>query len=120
MAIAVGHEDGTLGFISQLGCDKLFDFKEPTEHGPIMDIAWRTRTSMMEPFNLVACRPDGTISKWSSVNPNKTENILLNERNQFMTVDCSSVSRQFAIAGSLPQVEIYDFELMKAIQIAGD
>lgn len=75
-----------------------------------MDMAWKHRNSLMEPFVLLAARPDGSVTKWSSVNPSLLTSVTLNDKNQFMAIDSSLVSRQFVAAGSLPQIELYDLQ----------
>lgn len=73
-------------------------FKEKESHGPVMDIAWRKRTSLMEPNHMIAARADGTISKWSSDQMwDEVENIPLNRNNQYMTCDFQSSISIFAI-----------------------
>ena len=95
--------------------------KEIESHGPVMDSAWRKRTSLMEANHMIAARADGTISKWRSDQPwEEVENVPLNRSNQYMTCDFSSLNRIFAIAGSLPQIELYDMEDMRLLQQLGE
>ena len=98
----------------------MWHVKDTDSHGPIMDIAWRTRNSMMEPFHLLAARCDGSVSRWCNERSDVLENIVLNKNNEYMTLDVSSIQRMCCIAGSLPQVEIYDMEYMRLTQVIGE
>lgn len=84
-----------------------------------MDMSWRKRNSMMEPHVLVAVSPDGSVTRWSSVNPGTFERAVLNPAGQFMTVDCSEINRTFAVAGNFKQVDLYDVETFKLMQTVG-
>lgn len=87
LIMAIGQEDGTLSFISNIGA-QISSVKDNESHGPIMDIAWKKRTSLMEPNHMIAARADGTISKWrSDESCEEVENIPLNRSNQYMTCD---------------------------------
>jgi len=100
--IALGHEDGTIGLANHIGtAGEMGAVKVVAAKGdaPVMDVCWRWRNSLLEPHFMIACRPDGSVTKWSSVIPGKFETTILNPDSQFMALDCSSIARTYALAG---------------------
>jgi len=51
---------------------------------------------------------------------NSVEKIMLNEEQQYHTIDYANDTRRFAVAGTQPYIEVYDEPKMKRVQKIGD
>jgi len=55
---------------------------------------------------------DGSLMRWNAKMNNKCEKISLNPLNQYQCIDYANDFKRFAVAGLLPQIEIYDEETL--------
>lgn len=62
---------------------------------------------------------DGSIMRWHASKNNSCEKIPLNTKNQYQTIDYSADGKRIAVAGLLPQIEVYDDETLQPMQIIG-
>ena len=55
---------------------------------------------------------DGSIMRWRPQMNNSCEKIPMNVKNQYQCIDYSNDGKRIALAGALPQIEIYDDETL--------
>jgi WD40 repeat protein len=120
--MASGFSDGSIDIMSSMLGDKLFHIKDEDMYTPIMDITWREKSKLsLAPQRFLAVNATGTILRWSSEKTHEVKHLKLNEANQYQTIDYSKCGHKFAVAGSLPHVELYDeVRPEKMIQQLGD
>jgi WD40 repeat protein len=68
---------------------------------------------------LLGAMCDGSVCRWRDQLNNSCEKITLNPNNQYQTISCSGDGRRFAVAGTQPNIEVYDYETMQTIANLG-
>jgi len=88
---------------------------------PVTGLAWRSVYNAFgdAPQHLIGSMCDGSVMRWNQEFNNTAERLILNPKNQYQCVDYCGYGNRFAVAGMLPQIEVYDDETLKPIQFVG-
>ena len=126
--LATSFQDGTIQIISSQFNNTMYQFdsdilavKEKRTKFPVTGLAWKSTYNLdgLDNQTLIGSLCDGSIMKWTPAMGNRSKKIALNPTNQYQTIDYSGDGKRFAVAGTLPQIEIYDDETLKSIQTIG-
>jgi len=79
-----------------------------------------TGLSWRDDSQLVGCMCDGSLMRWTYAANNSFERINLNSKNQYTCIDYSFDGKRLAVAGLLPQIEIYDDNTLLPIAMIGN
>lgn len=60
---------------------------------------------------------DGSVMRWTAQMSNKGEKVTLNDQNAYHSIDFSHDGRRYCLAGQLTQIEFYDVETDKLLQM---
>ena len=113
---AITFSDGSLQIISSMLGDRLYEIHDETMKTPITNLAWRpTLESTQDAQQLLCSCLDGSILIWESSMANSVQRVMLNEENQFHTIDYANDCRRFSVAGTEPYIEIFDNVKMKKV-----
>ena len=102
--------------------DRMYEIKGETMRYPITSLTWKPcdYDEGQDRQKLLGATLEGGIVRWTSVQGDVVEHIRLNESQKYHAIDYSADRRRFCIAGTLPQIEIYNEERMTCIQQLGD
>jgi WD40 repeat protein len=118
---AISFSNGSLQIISSMLGDRLYQVSDDTMKFPITNLAWRPTTEQTQDAQkLLGTCTDGHIIRWTSAMSNAVEKIELNPVNQYHTIDYANDGYRFVVAGTEPNIEIWDEPRMTRVQTIGD
>ena len=118
---AITFTDGSMQIISSMLGDKLYSIHDPDQKFPITNLAWKpTIEATQDSQKLLASCTDGSILRWTATMANSVERIMLNEDQQYHSIDFANDTRRFIVGGTEPYLEIYDEIKMRKVQQIGD
>lgn len=117
--LANSYVDGSLMIVNPALNEKLYFFKTEKMKFPITRLAWQHvyqyNIDIRENV-LFGCDCEGNLLHWSTISGTKIDHTKVSEENKYNTVDCAGDGRHVALAGTLPQVEIWDVNTMQMTQ----
>lgn len=114
--LAMADSNSNLGIYDTIYGYSEHSFTKSENNLPLItSLSWKKSACLKLSQRLVGACVDGSVVVWEQPSEKTIQKVMLNDKNQYQTIDHSCNGSHIVVGGKLPQVEIYDDLTLKQI-----